>query len=162
MVLTGGDAQRAAAEVRNLLALLVQKYTYWRRRRCQTAILEQAVNAAGSSATEVLRVSLRVEADKAKVTGHQSQIRGGLFKVIDDMNNVCGRMLTYADVCWRMLTCADVCVFKAIDDFNNPNSADASADGLLVIVCYVNETGQVLLNLYATNWTSMLTKPLCY
>ncbi len=57
------------------------------------------MNAAGSSATEVLRVSLRVEADKAKVTGHQSQIRGGLFKVIDDMNNVCGRMLTYADVC---------------------------------------------------------------
>ena len=51
------------------------------------------MNAAGSSATEVVRVSLREEADKAKVAGHHSQIRGGLFKVTD------------ADVCSDVYVC---------------------------------------------------------
>jgi len=42
-----------------------------------------------------------------------------------------------------------------IDDFNNPNAETSSSDGLLVIVCHVNETGQYMLReLLETNGES--------
>jgi len=42
-----------------------------------------------------------------------------------------------------------------IDDFNNPNASSSSGDGLLVIVCNVNETGQYMLReLLETNGES--------
>jgi hypothetical protein len=92
VVLMGEDAERAQVEC---------------------GIIEQAVSCAGEGRTHVVHVDLREEKDKDKVNGHQSQIRGGLFKVIDD--------------------------------FNNPNSAAASEEGLLVIVCHVNANGQYML-----------------
>lgn len=62
------------------------------------------------------RVALREESDKEKVSGHQSQIRGGLFKVIDDMNN------------------------------ENGDGAGRDAEGgVCVVVCEVNEVGQFML-----------------
>lgn len=66
VVLTGADGARAAVE---------------------GELLQQVFASAGEEATRVVRVELREEADKDKVTGHQSQIRGGLFKIIDDFNN---------------------------------------------------------------------------
>jgi len=102
VVVTGGEAARGEVE---------------------SELLEQAVCVAGESGTKVVRVELRAEGDKEKVNGHQSQIRGGLF--------------------------------KAIDDFNNPNNAGGSSEGLLVIVCKVNETGQYMLReLLETNGES--------
>jgi hypothetical protein len=68
IVLTGADDKRAAVE---------------------SEILEQAQVKTANAGAEmrVVRVDLREEDDKVKVNGHQSQIRGGLFKVIDDFNN---------------------------------------------------------------------------
>ena len=102
IVLTGADDKRAAVE---------------------REILEQAKTATAGAVMQVEHIDLREEDDKIKVNGHQSQIRGGLFKVIDD--------------------------------FNNPNAETSSSDGLLVIVCHVNETGQYMLReLLETNGES--------
>ena len=84
------------------------------------------VEALCGGGMDVVRVELRDEKDKEKVNGHQSQIRGGLF--------------------------------KAIDDFNNPNNNKENLgkqEGVLVIVCKVNETGQYMLReLLETNGDS--------
>jgi hypothetical protein len=102
VVLTGADSARAAVE---------------------SEILQQAYSAAGEEASKVVHVELREEADKDKVNGHQSQIRGGLF--------------------------------KTIDDFNNRNLVAAGGEGILAIVCRVNETGQYMLReLLETNGES--------
>ena len=101
VVLTGGKDKRVAVE---------------------EDLLQQAVSLAGKHTAQVVRVDLRKEEDKDQVNGHQSQIRGGLFKVIDD--------------------------------FNNQNMAGRS-EGILVIVCNVNETGQYMLReLLETNGES--------
>ena len=60
-----------------------------------------------------------------KVNGHQSQIRGGLFKVIDDFNNP------------------------------NAETSSSDGLLVIVIVCRVNETGQYMLReLLETNGES--------
>ena len=75
---------------------------------------------------DVVRVELRDEKDKEKVNGHQSQIRGGLFKAIDDFNNP-----------------------------NNNKENLGKQESVLVIVCKVNETGQYMLReLLETNGDS--------
>mmetsp|Transcript_30101 Transcript_30101/g.96833 ORF Transcript_30101/g.96833 Transcript_30101/m.96833 type:complete len:734 (-) Transcript_30101:1652-3853(-) len=54
----------------------------------EAALLQQLRQQAGDGEDVAhTSVELRKESDKEQVNGHQSQIRGGLFKFIDDCNN---------------------------------------------------------------------------
>lgn len=83
----------------------------------EEAVVRAGIEAAGREGCIVTRLELREDDDKGRVYGHASEIRGGLFKLIDDCTNV------------------------------NREAGDAGEEGAkaCVIVCHVNEVGQYML-----------------
>ncbi len=52
--------------------------------------LDTLRRCCGPDAVKEARITLRRDEDKDKVYGHASEVRGGLFKLIDDCNNLNG------------------------------------------------------------------------
>eukprot|EP00293_Proteomonas_sulcata_P013581 CAMPEP_0184307260 /NCGR_PEP_ID=MMETSP1049-20130417/16061_1 /TAXON_ID=77928 /ORGANISM="Proteomonas sulcata, Strain CCMP704" /LENGTH=546 /DNA_ID=CAMNT_0026619719 /DNA_START=15 /DNA_END=1655 /DNA_ORIENTATION=+ len=95
------------------------------RKEYEGLIIKQLEELCGDNFA-CTEVELKAESDKEKVTGHHTEIRGGIFKVIDDSNNPNGRQ----------------------------NEA-GNGENLCVVLCHVNETGQYMLReLLETNGDS--------
>jgi hypothetical protein len=60
------------------------------RREREELLLNTVRHCCGGEVVKETRLTLRKDEDKDKVYGHASEVRGGLFKLIDDCNNLNG------------------------------------------------------------------------
>lgn len=127
VVLHGADAKRKEMEA--ALMRMCRKHRAPKRQE------EQEEEQDSRS----VRVALREEGDQIKVNGHETEIRGGLLKFIDDYNNPnMARPAPAASTSSSELS-------TSTSTSGSEAGVSAGEEGLCVVVCEVNEAGQFML-----------------